>query len=213
MDKGKRFSKIVQDKDLLSVLVDYLQSIHAQEGFEFWVEVELFKRLSDKTKMEKAVKRITKNFIKCGAVAEINIDAKLREDIFDKLKSGIWDQTLFNKTQEHIIELIQANCLKGQQFTNHLERYKSQRHLQRDSTRSLEFYKNIEKYWKIRKGEKKASDPSKSVITLTSFKKMKRAIFRRQKTADNINEIPHEPKNWVTSLIQESLMYERRCTF
>jgi len=210
MDKGKRFSKIVQDENLLAVLVDYLQSIHAQEGFEFWVEVELFKRLVEKTKMEDAAKRIIKNYIVCGAISEINIDARLREDIFEKLKSGLWDQTLFNKTQEHIIDLIQANCLKGQQFTNHLERYKSKRQIQRDSARSLEFYKNLEGYWKIRKNEKKAGDLSKSSHVILKMKGM----FKKQKSRPNLTEhIPHEPNNWVTSLIHESLMFERRCTF
>jgi len=222
-DKGVRFSQIIQNRELLDVMVGYLQAMRAQEGFEFWVDVELFKRTKDKKKSEEAAKNIYAKYMQPESIAEINIDYKMRMEVSDALSNGLWDYTLFDKVQEHIVELIKSNCLKGSSFTTFKTGYKTV-NTSRLSTRSHNFFANVNKYWEIRKkertspgGHSRSGDENKhqNRLLISSLKKqLSKAVIKLTHTNNNNENNNNNNSNNNESDLQwvNAVIYDRRNT-
>jgi len=105
--------QILRSKDTGIVFLAYLNKIHAQEELEFWLEVEVFKRLEESMECMLSTKRIYTKFLSCASKSEINIEGTLRQKVIDVMEGGVWDQHLFDNAQLSVYETLNFNCVRS----------------------------------------------------------------------------------------------------
>lgn len=103
---------IVCDNGLYILFNNYLQRIHAQESLEFWIEVEIFKRLTSERECIKMAQSIYKKFIDDASRTEINVDSQVKEELTTKLTHHLYDTDLYDKAQECVESTLKFSCVR-----------------------------------------------------------------------------------------------------
>jgi len=103
---------LLDDKDLRLDFIFYVNKIHAQESLLFWMEVEMFKRIVDSDECFKQAKLLYFRYIHPSAKAQINVSAKLRDELEATMATGIWDPTLYNAIQVSIHECLKFSVVR-----------------------------------------------------------------------------------------------------
>lgn len=103
---------LLTDKDLRYEFIFYVNKIHAQESLLFWMEVEMFKRIVDSDECRKQAKFLYYKYIHTSARTQINVSAKEREQLEETMRTGIWDQTLYDAIQTSIHECLKFSVVR-----------------------------------------------------------------------------------------------------
>jgi len=103
---------IICDNGFYVLFNNYLQRIHAQESLEFWIEVEIFKRVTSERECVKMAQAIYKRFIDDASTTEINVDSCIREELCLKLNNNMYDTDLYDKAQECVESTLKFSCLR-----------------------------------------------------------------------------------------------------
>lgn len=72
---------ILIDNGLYVLFNSYLQKIHATEALDFWIEVEIFKRITSERECIKIANTIYKKFIDSTSQTEINVESPVKDEI------------------------------------------------------------------------------------------------------------------------------------
>jgi len=111
-DKVITLEEILTDPKLSRLFVDFVLKAHAEDNLEFWIEVELYKRLKDGSLLAKMGKRLYQTYLVAGADLEVNLEKKYKEDVRQKLDLEFWDVSLFEKAQKRIYHILSSDCVR-----------------------------------------------------------------------------------------------------
>jgi hypothetical protein len=103
---------ILDDKELRVEFIFYVNKIHAQESLLFWMEVEMFKLITDSDECFKQAKLLYFRYIHPSARAQINVSAKLKDSLEATMATGIWDPTLYNEIQVSVHEVLKYSVVR-----------------------------------------------------------------------------------------------------
>jgi len=104
---------LLADKDLRVDFIFYVNKIHAQESLLFWMEVEIFKRITDSDECAKQAKLLYYRYLHPQSKSEVNVEGRLKVELEDVIARGIWDQTLFNNIQENVAECLKYGVVRS----------------------------------------------------------------------------------------------------
>jgi len=114
---------ILCDKELRLDFIFYVNKIFAQESLLFWMEVEIFKKITDSDECKKQAKLLYYRYLHPSSKSEVNVEGKLKAEVEKIISGGIWDATLFNHIQDSVHECLKYSVVKG--FFESLEKEKS----------------------------------------------------------------------------------------
>lgn len=103
---------ILIDNGLYVLFNSYLQKIHAIEALDFWIEVEIFKRLTSERECIKMANTIYKKFIDSSSQTEINVESPVKDEINHKINNHLYDTDLYDKAQECIESTLKFGCVR-----------------------------------------------------------------------------------------------------
>jgi len=170
--------QIIQSKPLSLLFLSYLKKIHATEELEFWLEIELFKRVSECMECMKEAKRIHARFLSDQSFSEINIAGDLREEIHDKMESNLWDQRLFDNAQKSVYEALNFTCVRSFCAETKLSMTVRKREsLNLSST----LYQLVEKYQELTKAEQKEREKNLKLLPRIAYRLVKKSSSLRGK--------------------------------
>jgi len=173
--------QILQSKPLSILFISYLKKIHATEELEFWLEIEMFKRVTECMECMKEAKRIYTRFLSDQSFSEINIAGDLREEVHDKMESNLWDQRLFDNAQKSVYEALNFTCVR----TFCAETKLSMTVRKRDSLNlSTTLYQLVEKYQELAKAELKEREKALSLLPRIAHRIVKKSSSLRAKDKD-----------------------------
>jgi len=104
---------ILSDKSLRVDFIFYVNKIHAQESLLFWMEVEMFKRITDADECAKQAKLLYFRYLHPSSKSEINVEGKLKSDIEEVFSLGVWDPSLFDDIQASVQECLMYSVVKS----------------------------------------------------------------------------------------------------
>jgi len=187
---------ILVDNGLYVLFNSYLQKIHATEALDFWIEVEIFKRLTSERECIKMANQIYKKFIDSSSQNEINVESPVKDEINHKINNQLYDTDLYDKAQECIESTLKFSCVRvfvdevlpKELRRKSLQEYASEKQrmsiLQRftalpNANKSIKKYREIkqkeDKYIKSVSGRKKKKEmfrnATEGVIATTVFEK------------------------------------------
>lgn len=170
--------QILQSKPLSLLFLSYLKKIHASEELEFWLEIELFKRVTECMECMKEAKRIHSRFLSDHSFSEINIAGDLRDELLDKMESNLWDQRLFDNAQKSVYEALNLSCVRS--FCAETKLNMTVR--KRDSLNlSSTLYQLVEKYQEITKAEQKEREKALKLLPRIAHRLVKKSSSLRSK--------------------------------
>eukprot|EP00026_Physarum_polycephalum_P004790 Phypoly_transcript_04814.p1 GENE.Phypoly_transcript_04814~~Phypoly_transcript_04814.p1 ORF type:complete len:272 (+),score=56.18 Phypoly_transcript_04814:99-914(+) len=112
-DQKVSLQEIITDNEpLCAGFVEYLASIHAMEAFEFWIEVELYKRIQDEEECIKTAKFIFTTYLSPHSPTEINLEGRIRRELLESFSKNQSDPNLFNKAQDSVEMMLKYDCLR-----------------------------------------------------------------------------------------------------
>jgi len=103
---------ILSDAKLSRLFVDFVLKSHAEDNLEFWIEVEIYKRLKDGSLLQKVGRRLYQTYLVPGAELEVNLEKKYKEDVRQKLDLEFWDVALFEKAHKRIYHILSSDCVR-----------------------------------------------------------------------------------------------------
>lgn len=180
--------QILQSKPLSVMFISYLKKIHATEELEFWLEIEVFRRLTECMECMKEAKRIYARFLSDTSFSEINIAGGLRDEVRDTMENNVWDQRLFDNAQKSVYEALNFTCVRtfcaetskysaavqgrrdsgvvkyGRLIFNKIELSMSMRKRDSANLASMTLYILLEKYQDFTAKEQKESEKQKRLI-------------------------------------------------
>jgi len=155
---------IFDDDELCALFIEFVHKVHSQECIEFWVAVEMYKKIVCGEECVKVAKRIYNNYLRKGAEFELTISTMLKEEIRLKMEEGaqVYDQTLFDAAQIAVYNLLTLDCLRTFIASNP-KIYKTQKffkvfqptELSKFSSSRLTLAKSLEAFREERKRERK----------------------------------------------------------
>jgi len=147
--------EILSDNKLSRLFIDFVLKAHAEDNLEFWIEVEIYKRLSDGALMQKMGKRLFQTYLIPGAELEVNLERKYKEDVKQKLELEFWDVSLFEKAQKRIYHILSSDCVRM-----FVEKYPEIKHtnvakikIATANSPRLTLMKHLEQYQEFRRAE------------------------------------------------------------
>jgi len=190
MSTQPSLEQIMHSKDLSFTFVGYMNKIHAQEGLEFWLEVEMFKRITECEECMVAAKRIYTRFLGGGCKAEINIDGGVKDRVRDTLEAALYDQKLFDSAQGSVYETLNFTCVRDfwAELTKLKKKKKESRIFDMPSETLLLL---LDKYHDAVKTEKDSKPEGERDKTRLSFSQRlrRKAIFKKKsKEKESLNE-------------------------
>lgn len=103
---------ITRDFNSSCLLAEYLVDNYSEDILEFWLDVELFKRMNDRQVMKDAAKTIHSTYIVPKASKEIIIEPLLKHRIMRIMQTsdlGV-DNQLFDEVQGAIAMSLSSRC-------------------------------------------------------------------------------------------------------
>lgn len=175
--------QIIHTKDISFTFVAYLNRIHAQEGLEFWLEVELFRRVTECEECMRAAKRIYSRFLGGSSRAEINIDGAVKDQVRDIMARTIYDQHLFDNAQKSVYETLNFTCVRDFCAETKLNKKKKK------ESRILEVPNEgllllLEKYQDLVKAEKESSGEVEKEKKLSLTQRFRNTTIFKKKNRD-----------------------------
>jgi len=155
---------IFDDDELCALFIEFVHKVHSQESFEFWVAVEMYKKILCGEECVKVAKRLFNTYLRKGAEFELTISIHLKEDIRRKIEEGaqVYDQTLFDEAQIAVYNLLTLDCLRSFisthpkiNLTQKFFRVFQPTELSKISSSRLTLTKSLEAFREERKKEKK----------------------------------------------------------
>jgi len=187
MSNQPSLEQIMSSKDLSFTFVGYMNKIHAQEGLEFWLEVEMFKRITECEECMVAAKRIYTRFLSGGSKAEINIDGFVKDRVRDTLERALYDQQLFDSAQRSVYETLNFTCARD--FWTELTKLKKKKKESRIFDMPNEtLLLLLDKYHDAVKTEKDSKPEGDKTRLSFSQRLRRKAIFKKKKEKEPLNE-------------------------
>uniref|UniRef100_A0A8C9YG03 Regulator of G-protein signaling 1 n=1 Tax=Sander lucioperca TaxID=283035 RepID=A0A8C9YG03_SANLU len=90
------------------VFEDFLRTEYSEENLLFWLACEDYRKITSKTKMTVAAKRIYTEFVQVDAPRQINIDCVTREEISENISQP--EPNCFDRAQRLIYGLMENDC-------------------------------------------------------------------------------------------------------
>jgi len=146
----------LKDKSVCVVFLDYIKKIHAQEALQCWLEIEIFKRTEDVDECIMNARRIYSSFLDTKAKSGVNVEGKLRQEVEEAIESNLWDNTLFDRIQQCVYEVLKFGCVLSFQAECKSKRKSLKIKMRTDDS----MLKLMEKYQDIIKQEKKEQKKS-----------------------------------------------------
>jgi len=110
----KECYEVLHDKEGCISFKQYLKNACAGEVLNFWIEVELFKKIERPEEIISKAKFIFDKYLEFGTETEINVDEKSRVVVKKILDDGnVFDTTLFDKIQQQAFDLLSSDCFLG----------------------------------------------------------------------------------------------------
>lgn len=120
---------ILTNQHYYNLFDKFLRKVHAAESLEFYIEVELFKRITEPEKLAKETFRMFNKFIINNSSYEINVEGEIKTRIRNILQNdSCWDNSLYNDAQVSVYNLLQADCLPMFYKSEYWTSYKSMSH-------------------------------------------------------------------------------------
>lgn len=79
---------------------------------EFWIEVELYKRIKDSSLCLEEAKRIYFRYLSHDSEVGLNVDGKLIAELDRRMEESFWDQRLFNNLQDDVYVVLKFECVR-----------------------------------------------------------------------------------------------------
>jgi len=105
--------EILYSKELGPLFIEYAKKTLAHEGVEFWLEIEVYKRVTDSMECLLLAKRIYSKYLSSVSSSEINMEGTLKAQIEAKIIGGLWDTHLFDQAQRNIYETLKLHCVRN----------------------------------------------------------------------------------------------------
>jgi len=189
------------------MFISYLKKIHATEELEFWLEIELFKRVTECMECMKEAKRIHARFLSDSSFSEINIAGDLREKVDETMESNIWDQHLFDEAQKSVYEALNFTCVRS--FCAETKLNMTTR--KRDSTNfNSTLHQLVEKYQELTKFELKEKEKSHGLLPRIASRIKKSASLRANKKDKHTLEILKELSSGSNSESEEGVTEKKK---
>jgi len=147
-----RIEDIVKHRDTFLLFYRYLKHTHAEEALNFWVEAELYQRISRRTDLSPRAKEIYNKYLKDDSFREVNVDGSLRTQLAESItnadKQGAWGdphRNLFVPIQAVVLDLLSNSSLSAFLAT------KEYKKLQSGSLRNVSSHLHVRSLTKIAK--------------------------------------------------------------
>jgi len=102
---------LLRDEVGCTTFRDFVKNVvRSPEVFNFWIEVELFRKLTSPEEMLEKAQSIYTQYCVEGAANEINVDGRSRKKAKQNIESGNVDVALFDAMQRSIFELLSFDC-------------------------------------------------------------------------------------------------------
>uniref|UniRef100_A0A8P4KFJ9 Regulator of G-protein signaling 1 n=1 Tax=Dicentrarchus labrax TaxID=13489 RepID=A0A8P4KFJ9_DICLA len=101
----------------------FLRTEYSEENLLFWLACKDYRKITNKTEMTLAAKRIYAEFVQVDAPRQINIDCVTREEISENISQP--GTNCFDRAQRQIYGLMENDCyprfLKSEIYQSLLE--------------------------------------------------------------------------------------------
>jgi len=95
-----------------SEFCQFLESVHCQENFLFWEQVQSYQQLKDPRQLSQQARSILRTYILPQSPLEINIDSASREKIIATLgEPSAPEPSVFNVALKQVKDLMDLDCL------------------------------------------------------------------------------------------------------
>ncbi|KAA8589404.1 hypothetical protein FQN60_012769 [Etheostoma spectabile] len=105
---GESLDHLLECKTGQLVFEDFLRTEYSEENLLFWLACEDYRKITSKTKMTVAAKRIYTEFVQVDAPRQINIDCVTREEISENISEPA--PNCFDGAQRLIYALMENDC-------------------------------------------------------------------------------------------------------
>jgi len=105
------FVRVLEDASSGKAFWDFLHERHCGENLAFWLEVEEYRRLDNRSESQRERSlQIIRKYFEHGSSYEINIDDDVRQRVTGRVLHGEVTQDTFNIAQEVVFQLLEFDC-------------------------------------------------------------------------------------------------------
>lgn len=113
---------LLQDPAGTNLFRTYLKSAYASEVLNLWVDIQLYKQITEHDKLVKKGQFIFEKYLKDGE-SEVNIDESQRDVVKLALDNDNLELTTFDNIQTHVFDLLWTDCFMGFRHTDTYHNY------------------------------------------------------------------------------------------
>lgn len=120
----KECTEVLHDKEGCTAFKQYLKNACAAEVLNFWIEVELYKKIHNFEELSSKAHHLFNKYLEFGTETEINVDERSRVVVKEVLQTGNGiDTKLFDKVQQQAFDLLCSDCFLGFKHSDLYKQY------------------------------------------------------------------------------------------